>query len=99
MVCPPGRPWFEKIWPLLNADSSSVEPWQAGVADDEVKWLQQALNDLGANPRLDVDGRYGPATRQAVQAFQAIAGIVDDGIAGPVTEAAIKLRLATIRGV
>lgn len=44
-----------------------------------------------------MDGRYGPSTRQAVKAFQTAAGIVADGIAGPVTEAVIKLRLNTLR--
>jgi putative chitinase len=90
--------WFEKVWPLLRAEGQPAEPWEAGSADDAVKWLQQALNDLGADPKLDVDGRVGPATRRAVKAFQAAAGLVADGIAGPVTETAIRLRLETIRG-
>ena len=45
-----------------------------------------------------MDGRYGPATRRAVREFQATVGLKVDGIAGPVTEAAIKLKLDTIRG-
>jgi putative chitinase len=89
--------WFDKVWPLLKADSQPAEPWEAGDEDDSVKGLQKALNDLGADPTLVVDGRYGPATRRAVKAFQTAAGLVADGIAGPVTEAAIKLRLNTIR--
>jgi len=90
--------WFDKAWSLLKADSQPLEPWRASNEDDQVKWLQEALNDLGADPKLDVDGRYGPATRQAVRNFQAAVGIAVDGIAGPVTEAAIKLSLNTIRG-
>ena len=89
--------WFNKVWPLLNADSHPAEPWEASDEDDNVKKLQGSLNDLGANPRLVIDGRYGPATRQAVKVFQASAGIVVDGIAGPVTEAAIKLTLDALR--
>lgn len=89
--------WFSKAWPLLKTENQPVEPWEAGDEDDEVVWLQEALNDLGADPRLVVDGRYGPATRRAVKDFQTIAGLVSDGIAGPVTEAAIRLRLDTIR--
>lgn len=90
--------WFNKLWPLLRTGSQPDEPWKAGNEDDAVKWLQEALNDLGADPRLVVDGRYGPATRRAVKEFQAAVGIVADGIAGPVTEARIKLSLDTIRG-
>jgi putative chitinase len=89
---------FEKVWRLLRSDSQPVEPWEASDKDENVEWLQEALNDLGADPVLIIDGRYGPATRQAVRDFQVTAGIAVDGVAGPVTKAAIKLRLDTIRG-
>jgi len=89
---------FNKIFPLLRTDGDPADPVDAAEEDDKVASLQQALNDLGADPKLDVDGRFGPATRRAVTAFQAAAGITADGIAGPVTEAAIKLRLDAIRG-
>ena len=89
--------WLNRAWSALRTDSLPAEAWEASDEDDGVKQLQGALNDLGADPRLDVDGRYGPATRQAVRVFQAAAGILADGIAGPVTMAAIKLRLDTIR--
>ena len=94
---PEREKWFYMVWTVLNADSHPAEPWKASDEDDNVKKLQGSLNDLGASPRLVVDGRYGPATRQAVKDFQASAGIVVDGIAGPVTEAAIKLTLDTLR--
>ena len=90
--------WFNKIWLLIKDADQPEEPWKAGNEDDYVKWLQESLNDLGADPKLIVDGRYGPKTRQAVKALQAAAGLKIDGIAGPVTEAALKLRLDTIRG-
>jgi putative chitinase len=89
--------WFDKAWLLLKSDSQPAQGWEASDADDRVTRLQEALNDLGANPRIVVDGRYGPATRGAVKQFQAAAGLTADGIAGPVTEAAIKLRLDAIR--
>jgi putative chitinase len=94
---PAREAWFDKAWPLLKMDSQPAEVWKASDEDDEVRWLQDALNDLGADPKLVVDGRYGPATRLAVKEFQAAEGIVADGIAGPVTTAAIKLRLEAIR--
>jgi putative chitinase len=90
--------WFNKIFPLLNEGNQAVDPDSAGLEDPDVKRLQEALNDLGADPKLVVDGRMGPKTRMAIRAFQAAAGIRVDGIAGPITEAAIDLRLSTLRG-
>ena len=55
--------------------------------------LQIALNDLGADPRLDVDNNYGRQTKYAVMAFQKDAGIGVDGLAGPQTWAAIEAKL------
>ena len=89
---------FNKIFPLLRTGSVPADPVDAAEEDDEMKSLQQALNDLGADPKLVADGRFGPATRRAVTAFQTAAGITADGIPGPVTEAAIKLRLDSVRG-
>jgi putative chitinase len=84
---------------LLKAADQATEPRVARDIDDGVQWLQEALNDLGADPKIVVDGRYGPATRRAVKRFQAAAGIRADGIAGPITKAAIRLRLDAIRRV
>ena len=36
-------------------------------------------------PSITPDGIFGPRTRQAVTAFQTIAGIAADGIIGPET--------------
>jgi len=52
--------------------------------------LQQALNYLGADPELDVDGKYGPKTRQAVRNFQQQHGLTVDGLAGPQTMGKIR---------
>jgi putative chitinase len=89
--------WLARLWPLLKAEDQLAEPWESATADNKIRTLQKNLNTLGADPALDVDGRYGPGTRRAVKAFQAAAGIVADGVAGPVTVAAIKLRLNTLR--
>lgn len=57
-------------------------------------WLQNSLNRLGASPKLELDGIVGPATRNAVRAFQLAAGIGVDGLTGPETFAAIDKALA-----
>lgn len=68
-------------------------PTPAGAVRD-AEWLQNSLNRLGADPQLEVDGVAGPATRNAVRAFQLSQNIAADGIAGPITIAAIEAALA-----
>lgn len=62
-----------------------------------VRPLQVALNRLGASPPITVDGSYGRETRRAVIAFQQAHGLSPDGIAGPVTWAAINTAQAAHR--
>jgi hypothetical protein len=59
-----------------------------------IKWLQTALNIVGATPPLDVDGEYGPMTKDAVLQFQKVHDVVADGWAGDATHAALQLALA-----
>lgn len=55
---------------------------------DGAKWLQGSLNAyLGTS--LVVDGNIGPRTIAAVKEAQAKLGIVVDGLAGKVTQAAL----------
>jgi lysozyme family protein len=66
----------------------SAQPVRDGI------WLQNSLNRLGATPKLVLDGIVGPATRNAVRAFQLAAGIGVDGLVGPATFKAIDDALA-----
>ena len=86
------RHWTEQAWNIL--DGTGTPLWSSGDPDDTTSWLQDALNRLGATPKLTVDGQYGPGTTAAVRWFQALAGVPIDGVAGEVTRAAIKHRLA-----
>ena len=60
-----------------------------GDRGPEVRRLQERLRELGT--QLIVDGNFGRATQAAVIAFQAAHGIGVDGIAGPVTNAALGI--------
>ncbi|GLW58095.1 peptidoglycan-binding domain-containing protein [Kitasatospora phosalacinea] len=61
-----------------------------GSTGSPVEQLQRQLNsELGQTYQLEVDGRFGPLTRDAVVWFQTCSGIKVDGIAGPQTRAAL----------
>jgi peptidoglycan hydrolase-like protein with peptidoglycan-binding domain len=48
------------------------------------EWLQESLNEL-IDAGLDVDGEYGPLTKNAVADYQKQNGLKLDGWAGPET--------------
>lgn len=62
----------------------------------DAEWLQASLNKLGALPPLVVDGIAGAATRIAVRAFQKSHSLTVDGLAGPLTIAAINQDLSKV---
>lgn len=87
--------YFNKVWKIVNRNAGSTIPaWEAGKLNPETKKLQEALNELGANPKLLEDGKFGPATERAVRAFQSTNGLRVDGIPGSSTWATIELRLS-----
>lgn len=81
---------------LLGAAGVAVLPAQAsasvlclatlsqGASGSCVSALQTRLDQLGAH--LTVDGSFGLATRNAVEAFQGRADLAVDGIVGPATQ-------------
>jgi peptidoglycan hydrolase-like protein with peptidoglycan-binding domain len=68
--------------------------YTASQALPETFTIQKRLNELGASPRLAVDGLYGPKTREAIRAFQRRNELQDDGIVGPVTWKLMNMREA-----
>jgi peptidoglycan hydrolase-like protein with peptidoglycan-binding domain len=65
-----------------------------GASHDEVKLLQEQLNQLGytdaRGQALKADGVMGPSTRAAMEAFQRDHGLDPDGVLGPKTKAALE---------
>lgn len=56
----------------------------------DVAVVQAQLNAKNSsNPKLDVDGAFGPITQTAVVSFQRQAGLSPDGIVGPLTHSAL----------
>ena len=59
-----------------------------GTKGAEVRQVQEALVALGYS--ATIDGKFGPATAQAVKSFQASSGLTDDGVVGPATLLALS---------
>lgn len=57
-------------------------PLRLGAAGDSVRFLQSYLNGVHGTPVLAVDGKFGPATAQAVKGFQQNSALAADGVAG-----------------
>lgn len=69
----------------------AAETLRIGARGAAVRSLQLMLCAHGQ--RVAVDGVFGPQTGRAVQRFQTEAGLVSDGIVGPVTREALARRL------
>lgn len=72
--------------------AEAYEKHSDGFVEPTTADVQRALNLHGAN--LVVDGLTGPSTRNAIRAFQHEHGLSTDGIAGPMTLAALGLTTA-----
>jgi peptidoglycan hydrolase-like protein with peptidoglycan-binding domain len=70
--------------------SSSGQPLlREGASGAAVKTLQQKLNAAGFNCGT-ADGKFGPKTLAAVEAFQRSRGLTVDGVVGPATWGALS---------
>ena len=93
-------PELQKIFAALQPEQPPVgalqPPPPASTSEYPVgsmEWLQESLNTLGADPQLDVDGEYGPATNDAVHEYQVAHGLKADGWAGSETVSSIIAEL------
>ena len=57
-------------------------PLREGSSGDSVRFLQSYLNRVHGTPLLEVDGRFGEATKQAVKGFQMVNALTEDGVVG-----------------
>ena len=58
---------------------------QQGSNGDAVRAVQSQIHGRGAGAQIAIDGSFGPATNDAVRAFQALLGLSVDGIVGQQT--------------
>jgi murein L,D-transpeptidase YcbB/YkuD len=98
------KPVLDKVAPdLLASMSHSLAPEGTKVTppppavvaptpEFNMTWLQTSLNKLD-NSGLEIDGEYGPATKDAIANFQSKNGLVADGWAGVQTSALIYSKL------
>jgi murein L,D-transpeptidase YcbB/YkuD len=87
-------PDLKNIFDELTPGQPSPPPQDPAHPVGSMVWLQDSLNTLGANPPLDEDGEYGPATNKAVSAYQKAHGLEVDGWAGSETVSSIIDELA-----
>jgi murein L,D-transpeptidase YcbB/YkuD len=74
----------ERITSFNSASTANALGPGYVTSGNRVKTAQVLLGEIVQNS-IDVDGSYGPATRDAVKKFQKLAGIAQDGYVGPIT--------------
>jgi hypothetical protein len=80
--------------PATTSAVGTLVPLAPEDEGEDVRRLQEALATLGYSTG-EADGIYGDATVAAVAAFQLSVGLVEDGVAGPETIAALNEALAS----
>ena len=77
------------LFPELASIVQGTSPASiAAIPEMNVTWLQESLNKL-VDANLEVDGKFGPATQEAVAHFQMAHGLTVDKWPGVLTQAAI----------
>lgn len=82
-----GRAVASVFWVRLKPNAPKIKrALYQGLKGDDVKLLQMVIGGV------EIDGSYGPATRARVIEVQKSLGLTPDGMAGPLTLAALALR-------
>ena len=81
----------EKLFPQVPEDNVG-DALASSLDANGTKWVQAALHVIDG-AKLDVDGKYGPVTRAAVEKFQHSHGLTVDGWAGVHTNDALRAAL------
>jgi murein L,D-transpeptidase YcbB/YkuD len=84
------------VFPNLGGGTTTPGTPQTPTVTFDVRWLQDALNQLGFGP-VDVDGVMGPQTHDAIKKFQEAHGLTPDGWAGMQTIPAIYAELQKLQ--
>jgi peptidoglycan hydrolase-like protein with peptidoglycan-binding domain len=80
---------IKELFPGLDQDQPSKSQYPVG----SVKWLQESINIL-TGAQLEIDGDYGPKTKDAVADYQTANNLKVDGWAGPETVNSVVEALA-----
>ena len=88
-----GRPITFRFLETPNVAVPKPPELKLPASDPAVKTLQQRLIELGYLVKGEADGRFGPATQEAILAFQKWEGLARTGLLDDETEA--KLATAT----
>lgn len=89
------RSWTPRIRAVLGTWTPGANPPSIMPAPDPKSdlWVQWALNKVGVVPPLTEDGVLGPKSKSAIAAFQQGHNLKVDGVAGPLTRAALAKEL------
>lgn len=77
-----------RLFGLLAKGSDELNYLKRGDKGEAVKTMQRQLLEVGL--KLEIDGSYGPATENAIRAFQTANNLKVDGYYGPATFAKLK---------